>query len=261
MAAGGLRLQLFVTLAIAVIGAALAAAAVAYHVFDRELERALEARLEMLVAETGRVMDAGIAAGLELDRPQLQDRAVRNLRANLAAEEVIAVLDSGGRIVASSNPAEIGEVVPLDSLVAPAAAVVGQHGERQLVVRPIRSLFGGPAGYVTARLGPRALDQPRRAYIAKVALATAGVAVAGLLAAASAAFWFPWRARRVAQRIERHIAALYVGIGTSQPPPALPAGLPASMARALERFSSAVDAREHELRAHADAVDLLDEAA
>ena len=66
---------------------------------------------------------------------------------------------------------------------------------------------------------------------------------------------------RVALGLERHMAALYAGIGTSQPPPARPAGLPAEMDRALERFTGTVEAREHELRAHADAVDLLDEAA
>jgi hypothetical protein len=257
---GGFRLQLFATLAIAVTGAAMAAAAIAYHIFDRELGRALEARLEVLVAETGRVMDAGIAAGLELDRPQLQERALRNLRANLAVDEVIAVIDSGGRIVASSNAAEIGELVPVDSLTA-AVPSVQDSGERTVVVRPIQSLFGGPAGYVTARLGLTALDEPRRAFIAKVSLSTAGVCLAGLLAAWLVAGWLPWRARRVALAIERHMAALYVGIGTSRPAPALPAVLPPQMARSLERFTRAVEAREHELRAHADAVDLLDEAA
>ena len=261
MAAGGLRLQLVAALAIAVVAASSMAAVVAYHVFDRELDRALEARLQMLVAETGRVMDAGIAAGLELDRPQLQERAIRNLRANLAADEVIAVVDSAGRIVASSNPAEIGELVPIETLAAPAPGAAGESGERTVAVRPIQSLFGAPAGFVTAKLGPAALDQPRRAFIAKVSLSTAAITVAGLLTAALAAAWLPWRARRVARGLERHMTALYAGIGTSEPLPAGPSGLPAEMAEALEGFTRTVEAREHELRAHADAVDLLDEAA
>jgi hypothetical protein len=261
MHGGGLRLQLFAALAIAVIAAAAMAAVVAYHVFDRELDRALEARLQMLVAETGRVMDAGIAAGLELDRPQLQERAIRNLRANLAADEVIAVVDSAGRIVASSNPAEIGELVPTQTLATPALGAAGDGGERTVAVRPIQSLFGAPAGFVTAKLGPAALDQPRRAFIAKVSLTTAAITLAGLLVAALAAAWLPWRARGVARGLEKHMAALYAGIGTSEPSPASPGGLPPEMGEALDRFTRAVEAREHELQAHADAVDLLDEAA
>jgi hypothetical protein len=50
VARSGLRLQLFGMLAVAVVAAALSAALVAYHLFDRELERALEARLRTLVA-------------------------------------------------------------------------------------------------------------------------------------------------------------------------------------------------------------------
>jgi hypothetical protein len=267
VAGGGLRLQLFAALAIALVAAALTAAAIAYHVFDRELERTLEARLQMLVAETGRVMDAGIAAGLELDRPQLQDRAIRNLRPNLAADEVIAVIGPDGRVVASSNPAEIGETLPLDRLRQPtdeppaAGPAAADDRIRTVVVRPIQSLFGAPAGYVIARLTPGALDQPRRAFIAKVSLTTAAVVLAGLLVAGFAAAWLPWRARRAAVAIERHLAGLYTRIGTSRPTPTLPRRLPADMATMLEQFSSAVEAREAELRRRAAAVDQLDEAA
>jgi hypothetical protein len=267
MAGGGLRLQLFAALAIAVVAAALTTAATAYHVFDRELERALEARLQMLVAETGRVMDAGIAAGLDLDRPQLQERAIRNLRPNLAADEVIAVTGPDGRIVVSSNPAEIGEQLPLDGLLQPAgeaaaASLAATDGQpRAIVVRPIQSFFGAPAGYVVARLTPGAIDQPRRAFIAKVSLTTAAVVLAGLLVAGLAAAWLPWRARRVALAIERHLAGLYARIGTSRPPPALPSRLPAGMRDMVERFSRSVEAREDELRRRAAAVDQLDEAA
>jgi hypothetical protein len=254
-------LQLFATLAIAVIAAAVTAAIIAFHVFDRELERAHLARLEMLVAETGRVMDAGITAGLDLDRPQLQGRAIRHLRGNLAGHELIAVVDATGRIVASSSPAEIGELITLDTLGSPVAATPNEAGERTVVVRPIQSLFGAPAGWVTARLGASALDEPRRAFIAKLSLATAAVALAGLVVAGLAAAFLPWRARHVARGIERHMAALYAGIGKARSRPAIPGRLPAPMARALERFSLAVETRQHELRSRADAVDVLDEAA
>jgi hypothetical protein len=261
VARSGLRLQLFGMLAIAIIATALSAALVGYHLFDRELERALEARLRMLVAETARVMDAGIAAGLELEGPQLQERALGNLLLNLATDEVIAVVDSGGRIVASTNPAEIGELLPLQVLAPLASVQPAPTAERQLVIRPIQSLFGAPAGYVTARVGPRALDEARSAFVAKVSLTTAGVTFLGLLAAAAGAFWLPWQAWRVASRIERHMEALYRGIGTQAPPPAVPNGLPINTRRSLERFTLAVEARESELRARASAVDALDEAA
>ena len=62
MSGNGIRLQLFAALVIAVLGSAFAAAVIAYHLFDRELERAVEARLQMLVAEAGRVLDAGVAS-------------------------------------------------------------------------------------------------------------------------------------------------------------------------------------------------------
>jgi hypothetical protein len=208
-----------------------------------------------------RVMDACIAAGLELEGPQLQERALGNLQFNLATDEVIAVVDSGGRIVASTNPAEIGEQLPLQGLAMPATAHPGEVAERQLVTRAIQSLFGAPAGYVTARVGPRVLDEGRSTFIAKVSLTTAGVTLLGLLAAAAAAFWLPWRARRLALGIERHVEALYRGIGAQAPPPAVPDDLPINMRRSLERFTLAVEARETELRARADAVDALDEAA
>ncbi len=153
-------------------------------------------------------------------------------------------------------------MVPLDDLGNARPGAAGREGsERTIVAQPIQNLFGGPAGYVTARIGDVALDEPRRAFIAKVSLTTAGVCLAGLLAAWLIAGWLPWRARRVAHAIERHLAALYRGIGANQPAPALPAVVPPRMARALARFTAEVEAREHELRAHADAVDLLDEAA
>jgi len=258
---GGLRLQLFATLAIAVVTTALTAAVITFHLFDRELERALEARLQMLVAEITRAMDAGIAAGLDLDRPQLQERAIRNVRANLAADETIAIVDPTGRIVTSSNPAEIGEIVPLEDFITPDTGPTAGSGERTVAARPIQSLFGAPAGWVTARVGPGVLDEPRRAFIAKTSLATAGTALAGLLAAVVCAAWLPWRARRAARGIERHLASLYAGIGTGTAVPELPDGLPPAMASALDRFTRAVESREHELRSHADAVDVLDEAA
>lgn len=285
MTGGGLRLQLFAALAIAVLAAAFAAAATAYHVFDRELERAVEARLKMLVAESGRVLDAGIAAGLDLDRPQLQERALYSLRPDLGAEETIAVADADGRIVASSNAAEIGELLSLATLsealaaptpadqpadqplmarplpaAAPLAASVLDH-DRLVVARPIESLFGAPAGFVVARLGLATLDQPRRAFIAKLSLATAGIATAGLVVAALAAALAPWRARRIAQALEAVTGQLYAGIGGRTTAPPTPAVLPPAMRAVVQGFSQAVEAREHELSHRADAVDLLDEAA
>jgi hypothetical protein len=288
MRGGGIRLQLFVALAIAVLGAALAAAAIAYHLFDRELERAVEARLQMLVAEAGRVLDAGITAGLDIERPQLQERALQNLRPNLGVQETILVADAEGQIIAGSDAAAIGETLPPMVLAAArattapmeagegAATAAGGSGpaevtapfassladvERIIVVRPIQSLFGAPSGYVAARLGTAALNQPRQAFAAKLSLLTAGFATGGLLVAALAAFWGPWRARRQVQAVERAMQQLYASIGAPGAAPSAAADLPAGMQAAMTEFSTAVLAREHELARRADAVDVLDEAA
>jgi hypothetical protein len=291
MAVGGIRLQLFTALAIAVLGAALAAAVIAYHVFDRELERTVEARLQMLVAEAGRVLDAGITAGLDIERPQLQERALRNLRPNLGELETVLVADAEGEVIAGSDAAAIGETLPplvlaaAQARAAPAAALIEAgddaattagagpvemtaqlatslaDAERIIVVRPVQSLFGAPSGYVAARLGTAALDQPRYAFAAKLSLLTAGFAMAGLVIAAFAAFWGPWRARRQARAIEHSMRQLYDSIGAPGAAPLPVADLPAGMGGAMADFSTAVLAREHELARRADAVDLLDEAA
>lgn len=291
MSGGGIRLQLFTALAMAVLGAALAAAVIAYHLFDRELERAVEARLQMLVAEAGRVLDAGITAGLDIERPQLQERALRDLRPNLGVQETILVADAEGRIIAGSDAAAIGETLPPEQLAAAQAvaepvaaeteagavtAAAGAGGptevsaplatsvsdqERIVVVRPVQSLFGGPAGYVAARLGTAALDQPRRGFIAKLSLLTAGFAAAGIFVAALVAFWGPWRARRVVGAVERSMHHLYAGIGSAAAAPPAAAELPPGMRAAMDDFASAVQARQHELASRADSVDLLDEAA
>lgn len=318
-----------------VVGAALLAAVTAYHLFDRQLERALEARSQMLVGEAARVLDAGIAAGLEIDQAQLQERALRHVRANLESGEVIAVVDAAGRIVASTNPAEIGERVEERQLVALIRRAAGTAPERRaaiprsaasmgpsapesmlaelpptapppvvpppvvpppvasssagldaplrgaagspparpaedaallaeagiVAVRPIQSLFGAAAGHVIARHPGALLDTARQAFIAKASLATAGITLAGLLIAALAAAWLPWRAWRVARAIEATLEALYQRFGTGKPVPVPPGVIPAAMRAELERFVLAVEGREHELQSRAAAVDLLDEAA
>ena len=291
MRGGGIRLQLFTALAIAVLGAALAAAVVAYHLFDRELERAVEARLQMLVAEAGRVLDAGITAGLDIERPQLQEWALRNLRPNLGELETVLIADAEGHIIAGSDAAAIGETLPPMALAAAqaaeaqaaapietsegaaTAAVAGPvavvapfatslaDAERIIVVRPIQSLFGAPSGYVAARLGTAAFNQPRQAFAAKLSLLTAGFAMGCLLIAALAAFSGSWRARRQVQAVEESMQQLYGSIGAQGAVPPAAAALPAGMRSAMVDFSTVVLAREYELARRADAVDLLDEAA
>ena len=249
-------------------------------------------RLQMLVAEAGRVLDAGITAGLDIERPQLQERALQNLRPNLGVQETILVADAEGDIIAGSDAAAIGETLPPLVLAAArataaqtaarieageeaATAAAGSgpaevtaplatslaDAERIIVVRPIRSLFGAPSGYVAARLGTAALDQPLQAFAAKLSLLTAGFAMAGVLIAALVAFWGPWRARRQVQGVEQAMQQLYAGIGAPGAVPPTAAALPAGMRATMADFSTAVLAREHELARRADAVDLLDETA
>jgi len=294
MAGRGLRLQLFAAMAVAVPVAGVAAAVIGYHAFARELERAVEARLEMLVAETGRVLDAGIAAGLDLDRPQLLARALYSLGPDLESDETIAVVDTDGRIVASSDAAEIGELLPpplqerLTGGVeaAPAGPVTGRlvgattavrgMGDAGLaaagglvVARPVQSLFGAPAGHVVARAAEGALDAPRQAFLAKVGLIGVAILAAGLALAGLAAAFLPWPARRAAARTEALLGELYASIGSgagigsdgSEPGRAPPPGLPPALAEALRRFVGTVARRESELARRTQTVDRLDEAA
>lgn len=263
---GGLRLQFFAALALGLLGAAVLSTLIAWHVFDRELERAFEARLRLLVVEATRVLDAGIAAGLELDRPQLLERAMGVVRVNLAAGEVIAIVDADGRVLASSNPAEIGEDAPARWLAAGdgAATVVPPPptvDEQLVITRPVQSLFGAPAGLVVARLPAAVLEPPRRALIAKISLTTALVTALGLLAAAAAALFLPWRAQRAARTLGVTMERLYEGIGNGVAAAAVPAEPPGDIEDATRRFAVAVAARDEALARGAAAVDTLDEAA
>ncbi|MEZ5906370.1 MAG: hypothetical protein R3C69_15170 [Geminicoccaceae bacterium] len=263
---GGLRLQFFAALGLGLVGAAVLSTLVAWHVFDRELERAFEARLRLLVVEATRVLDAGIAAGLELDRPQLLERAMGLVRVNLTAGEVIAIVDADGRVVASSNPAEIGEDAPARWLVAgdgagAVAALPPTTDEQLVITRPVQSLFGAPAGLVVARLPAAVLEPPRRALIAKISLTTALVTALGLLAAAAAAIFLPWRAQRAARALGATMATLYEGIGKDAADTPAPAELPPAPGDATSRFAAAVAARDRTLAQGAAAIDALDEAA
>lgn len=263
---GGLRLQFFAALALGLTGAAVLSTLIAWHVFDRELERAFEARLRLLVVEATRVLDAGIAAGLELDRPQLLERAMGLVRLNLAVGEVIAIVDADGRVLASSNPAEIGEDAPARWLSAEDGAANGTASatatDEQLVIsRPVQSLFGAPAGMVVARLPTTVLEPPRRALIAKISLTGALVTALGLLAAAAAAFLLRWRALRAVRALGGTMESLYEGIGKDTDGMVVPSELPRALGEPTRRFATAVADRDHALLLGAAAVDALDEAA
>ncbi len=263
---GGLRLQFFAALALGLTGAAVLSTLIAWHVFDRELERAFEARLRLLVVEATRVLDAGIAAGLELDRPQLLERAMGLVRVNLATGEVIAIVDADGRVLASSNPAEIGEDAParwlaVEYSTANGAASATAADEHLLISRPVQSLFGAPAGMVVARLPTTVLEPPRRALIAKISLTGALVTVLGLIAAAAAAFLLPWRALSAVRALGATMETLYEGIGKDPGDTVAPSRLPRALGEPARRFVTAVAERDHALMQGAATVDALDEAA
>ncbi|MEZ5861273.1 MAG: hypothetical protein R3D28_20235 [Geminicoccaceae bacterium] len=116
------------------------------------------------VVESTRVLDAGIAAGLELDRPQLLERHGL-VRVNLTAGEVIAIVDGRG----ASSPAAIP---PRRGCPRPLAGCWGWRGavaalppttdEQLVITRPVQSL-GAPAGLVVACFAGRRRPAPRGA--------------------------------------------------------------------------------------------------
>lgn len=265
MSGAGIRFQIFVALAISIVVGALVAGITGYHVFQRGLVSAFEARLQLLVDEVGRVLDAGMMAGLGIDHPQLLRRALASssaAREGLFDAEIVAVLDDQGRIVASTSSAEVGERTPRAWL-----DVAGKEGDRVLelanlilVAKPIETLFSTTEGVVVARLPVAVLTPRAEALLFRFAIVGTAIVVALIVVAAAVVWLIPWPAVRRLETLQGAMTSLYQEVGDM--PGAPPAG---PLPRRLEALFPAFREQVLDLRARLHdeeaALNRLDEAA
>jgi len=214
--AAGLRGQVFAAILISAIVGAITAGIASFHVFERGLHGAFEARLQLIVDEAERVIDAGVRAGLNIEQPHLLQRAVA---AGTAAErgastEVISIVDSRGSIIASTNGAEIGEQ-------APATWTHDFNGSNAnsseiLAVQQIDSLFGTREGMIVARLPTSVMDVPSDAFLFRVLVATTAAALGVIILAALLIWLVPWPVQRRVEALRHMMDGLYDQVGGSE---------------------------------------------
>lgn len=213
----GLRGQIFVAILISTIVGAITAGIASYHVFERGLDAAFEARLQLIVDEAERVIDTGIRAGLTIDQPHLLQRAVA---AGTSAEgavdvEIISVVDSLGRIIASTNSAEIGELAP--EYWAANGQRARSDASEILATQQIDSLFGTSEGLIVARLPLSVMEVPSEAFLFRVSLTTTAAAIAVIVFAVLVVWLVPWPFQHRAENLREMMDDLYQQIGGSEP--------------------------------------------
>jgi len=262
----GIRVQLFIALAISIVVGAVTAGVAGYHVFQRGVVSAFEARLGLVVDEVARVLDAGIMAGLGIEDPQLLRRALASssaAREGLFDAEILAVLDGQGRTVSSTISAEIGEQAPA-AWMAVASDSGGddsfEAADSIVVTRRIASLFNTTEGVVVARL-PMSVVVPRQeALLYRLAILGTGVVVV-LIALAAALVWLvPWPVTRQLEALQETMAGLYEDVGDSPGHPSKE-HLPRALAAVFPPFRDDVLRLKTRLHEEAGALNRLDEAA
>jgi hypothetical protein len=255
-----MRGQVFVAILISVMVGIAAAGMAGYHVFERGLEAAYQARLKSIVGEGARVLDAGIRAGLAVDQPHLLQQALAGDAAapdRLALQEIVSVVDPRGRIVASTNGAEIGEMAPA---AWTAVGPVPGHPRLLLASHEIKSLFGTSEGMIVARLPAEVTAARATAFLFQLLIAGTLIGAGTALLAAALLWLVPWPALRRAEALRDMMDALYDRVGGSGAPDAH-RPLPRQIEQSALRFRGTTIDLYGRLQREREELSRLDEAA
>lgn len=257
-----MRGQIFAAILISVVVGIAAAGLAGYHVFERGLEAAYQARLKSIVGEAGRVLDAGIRAGLAVDQPHLLQEALAGEAApdRLAVPEIVSVVDTKGRILASTNGAEIGEAAPAAWTAVGPGPVRDAGPPLLLASHEIQSLFGTAEGMIVARIPAEVMAARTTAFLLQLLVAGTLIAAATALLAAALLWLIPWPALRRAEALRDMMDALYDQVGGSGALPA-PGPLPKQVERSALRFREATIGLYTRLQGEREELSRLDEAA
>ncbi len=257
-----MRGQIFAAILISVVVGVVAAGIAGYHVFERGLEAAYEARLKSIVGEAGRVLDAGIRAGLAIDQPHLLQEALAGdaTAERLTLPEIVSVVDTRGRIIASTNGAEIGEAAPASWTAVSSGAARDVGPPLLLATHEIQSLFGTAEGMIVARIPVEVMAARTTAFLFQLLVASTLIG-AGIALLAAALLWLvPWPALRRAEALRDMMDALYDrvgGSGTDSPP----RPLPKQIERSALRFGATTMDLYDRLQREREELSRLDEAA
>jgi len=257
----GIRGHIFVAIVISVVIGIAAAGVAGYHVFERGLEAAYQARLRSLVDEAGRVLDAGIRAGLAIDQPHLMQKALAGETSAdpIGPTEVVSIVDTRGIIIASTNSAEVGEAAPAAWLRTepPHAA----HGPALLIAsHEVLSLFGTLEATIVARVPGEVMSARTTTFLFQLLVAVTLTSGGTIVLALLLVWLIPWPAVRRAEALRAMMDGLYDQAGGSTS-----AGPPGPLPRQIEgpalRFRTTVLELYGHLLHEREEVSRLDEAA
>jgi hypothetical protein len=226
MTDAGIRGQIFVAIVISVVIGIAAAGVAGYHVFERGLEGAYQARLRSLVDEASRVLDAGIRAGLAADQPHLMQKALAGETSAdpIGPTEVVSIVDTRGIVIASTNSAEIGEAAPAAwSMTASSDAAAGPA--LLIASHEVMSLFGTVEATIVARVPGEVMAARTTTFLFQLLVASTVIGGGTIVLAFLLVWLIPWPAVRRAEALRAMMDGLYDevgGAGTAGPPRPLP---------------------------------------
>ncbi|MEX2630232.1 MAG: hypothetical protein WD341_09870 [Tistlia sp.] len=267
--AGGLGLR-GLALAVTVASLALGAAAMAlasHAAFERALLTTVDSRLSEVATEVARHVENGLQAGVALEQQRRLLAVMADERSQVPDLSAIRVLDDRGRILFSTNEAEIGEKA--GTAVPGAGGLPGAPPWRQVGAvaitygLPMTGLFGESLGTVTVALPTAAVADQRERFALALALGAVAITLAGGLLAALLLVLLPLPATARLQRLRQRLDALDLATGEARPelPAVSPKERGPALAGALRRFEAWLGPRLADLGEREAEVRRLDETA
>lgn len=273
---GGLGLR-GVVLAVVLGGLALGSAAMAVSsvaAFERTLMTTVDSRLSEVATAVARHVENGLQAGVALEQQRRLLAVMADERSQSPDLSTIRVVDERGRVLFSTNEAEIGEpVAPADAPVhsltrlvegEPVQAAWRRVGEAEITFGlPLIGLFGETLGSVTVALPKAEVEDQRERFALSLALAATAITAAGGLLAGLLLALLPLPATTRLHRLRRRLDALYLAASQAQPWPPRPAAEaePPALAEALDPFENWLTPRLARLAEREAEVRRLDETA
>ncbi len=229
--------------------------------FERTLMTTVQSRLSEVATEVARNIENGLQAGVVLEQQRRLLAVLADERTQAPDLSAIRVNDERGRILFSTNEAEIGEAAPLAAAEMPNGDAPAQwfraDGARISLGLRLTGLFGEPLGSVTVTLPADTVDDQRARYAISLALGAVAIVAAGALLAALLLALLPLPGAARLEGLRRRLDTLYERAGLARPQPsaapdpAQPAALPDSLARFeawLDRRVGSLGEREAEVR-------------
>ncbi|SMF81250.1 hypothetical protein SAMN06265365_14024 [Tistlia consotensis] len=261
--------------ALAIGSSALALAALT--AFQQTLLTTVDSRLAEIATSIAGNVENGLQAGVVLPQQRRLLAVMADERAQAPEISTIRLADDRGRVLFSTNEAEIGEnAPPADRAAGPGVARPDlpvekdrpapwrRVGKTAIVFgQPLTGLFGEPLGTITVELPKAAFETQRQRFMLSLALAAAAITVIGGLVAALALALVPLPATRRLVALRRRFEALYTAAGEPRPVlPALPRnGAAIALAGRLTRFETRFSHQLERLAEREAEVRRLDETA